>query len=211
MGKSDPYVYSFYLKLLSHVKREVNSIGFFGQPRDNNLSYSLNATEKKFFDLALDNWDINELPYEVSEKFDLIVCTRCAYFSKNPQKTVEALMSFLNEGGYLLIDWGLGDHWRFEKYKVGWKNSEEQEWAYAENNYLWSAAWHDSFEDHPEVEKFKKRIEKFGYSGSLSSIIQKEVDFVLDPTVIKCNKMLCDHLSLWEDKPQLYTCFLIEK
>ena len=38
----------------------------------------------------------------------------------------------------LLADWGLGDHWRYEDFKVGWVKGEEHESFYSDNNFLWS-------------------------------------------------------------------------
>ena len=208
MGKSDFYLSDFYTHLIEGDKFE--SVGFFGQSGENFISSKIIANKKYFYDLSLGNWNINTLPYSVENKFDLIVCTRCAYFCKHPDMLIDNFTSLLKPGGKILIDWGLGDHWRFKNYKVGWIKNNEQEYAYADDNFLWSCVWHESFNDDRHVRAFKQNIQKFDYRDELGNIIKSEVTFVLDPYQIKCKKLTITHLSLWPDAPQLYTCLLIE-
>ena len=208
MGKSDPYLLNFYNSLID--SRSYENIGFFGQSGENFLSKSLNSKNRSFYDLSLNNWNINDLPYEIDEKFDLIVCTRCAYFCKHPYDLIESFMKMLNPNGSILIDWGLGDHWRFEKYKVGWIKDSEQEYAYAEDNFLWSCIWHDSFRNNSHVKIFENNIKKFGYNNELKKIIEKEVPYILDLQNVDA-QVFINHLTLWPDKPQLYTCLLIKR
>jgi SAM-dependent methyltransferase len=126
----------------------------------------------------------------------------------------ENFRKFLKPGGKLLIDWGLGDHWRFENYKVGWVKDGEHEWAYEEDNFLWSYIWDDEYEFiNTEVIKFKDRIKKLGYDGNnLKDIIKNEVPviFIAHPGSFGEKNMKISHLALWEDLPQLYTCLLLE-
>ena len=208
MGKSNPYVFSFYHNNLDLAN--YNSVGFFGQETDNHFTDTISAQNRDFYDLSLGNWNINSFPYNINKKYDLIVCTRCAYFSKHPEKMLEEFFQALNPGGIIFIDWGLGDHWRFKDYKVGWVKNNEQEYAYADDNFLWSCVWHESFNDNRHVKAFKQNIQKFDYKDELDNIIKSEVASVLDPYQIKCKKLTITHLSLWPDAPQLYTCLLIE-
>ncbi len=208
MGKSDPYLLNFYKSMIKSKYYE--NIGFFGQSGENFLSQDLNSNSRKFYDLSLDNWNINDFPYEIDEKFDLIVCTRCAYFCKHPHELIKSFMKMLNPNGLILIDWGLGDHWRFEKYKVGWIKDSEHEYAYTEDNFLWSYVWHDSFINNAHVKTFENNIKKFGYDSELKKIIEKEVPHILDLQNVDA-KVSINHLTLWSDKPQLYTCLLIKR
>ena len=112
MGRSNPHVFNFYLSFLEN--KVYDSVGFFGQDGENDFSRAIPSKNKYFYDLSLKNWNINVFPYPKSRKFDLIVCTKCAYFSKSPDKTVSEFSDMLNPGGKILIDWGLGDHWRFK-------------------------------------------------------------------------------------------------
>ena len=153
MGRSDPYLKKFYMSMVEG--EEYETIGLFGQAEDNFISSALKSSKRYFYDMSLKNWNINAFPYNVEEKFDLIVCTRCAYFSKNPGKMLEEFFQMLNPGGTILIDWALGDHWRFEDYKVGWIKNSEQEYAYGEDNLLWSTAWHNSFLENSEYKFFE--------------------------------------------------------
>lgn len=213
MGKSDPYLYNFYKSLTS--KNNFESAAFFGQPDENFISNIFKSNKRKFYDLSLKNWDINSLPYDIDEKFDLILCTRCAYFCKQPEKMINSYIDMLNKGGVIIVDWGLGDHWRFDNYKVGWVKDSEHEYAYSENNFLWSTIWNDMFLRSPEVVKFEKSINRFGYS-SISTAVKEEVPSVLDPVEFLSNKRDLlgglSFLTLWEkENPQIYMSLVLEK
>ena len=119
-------------------------------------------------------------------------------------------MALLNPGGIALLDWGLGDHWRFENYKVGWVKDGEHEYAYDDHNYLWSCIWDKSFEKHSQVSLYTNRIKKFGYHD-LTSAVENEVPSILRLNDIPCNKIEIDFLTIWEDQPQLYICLTLEK
>ena len=102
------------------------------------------------------------------------------------------------------VDWGLGDHWRFENYKIGWIKDGEQEHAYKEDNFLWSAIWDDSFFEDYQFELFSRRVKKFGYDDVKKAIFD-EVPKVMDLSYIK-EYFTASHtmMSLWDDGPQLY-------
>lgn len=209
MGKSNFHVFNFYLSFFEEKKYK--KIAFFGQDGENDFSRNLVCEEKHFYDMSLGNWEINTFPYPEKEKYDLIVCTRCAYFCKDPVKMIESFSSILKKGGRILLDWGLGDHWRFKNYKVGWIKNKEQEWAYKEENFLWSCLWSDSFESNDEVKKFKHCIRKFGYNEeNLEKTLEKEVTTVLKLEDISQKIVQLKHLFLWPEAPQLYTCILLE-
>ena len=204
MGKSDPYVYSTYLDTLDDQK-EYESIGFYGFSKSNQLTDWFVSDDKNFYDLSLGNWNINEYPYDNSKKFDLIVCTRCAYFSKSPEKMINSFYGLLKENGKILIDWGLGDHWRYENYKIGWIKDSEHESFYGKDNYLWSCLWDDMLIQHPHFKKFEKWVEKFGYPDTKSAIYS-EVPKLLSLDLVSTffSHVRVNLLTLWEDSPQLY-------
>ena len=209
MGKSDPHVFHFYEKFID-LKVTYDEVAFFGQPHENSFSEKIKSSKRSFYDLSLENWEINTFPYSAKSKFDLIVCTRCAYFSKNPKKVLESFSKLLKPGGKVLIDWGLGDHWRFEDYKVGWVKNKEHEYAYSNENYLWSTIWDDSFQNHPAYLGFCRAVEEKGYTDVKKAIFE-EVPTVIPLEEIdffdKCN---FDILALWPQDPQLYFVFLFE-
>ena len=221
MGKSDPYVFNAYFSVLKKMQFKVDSrsVGFFGFEKENNFTKLLNFKERYFYDLALGNWNINNFPYKIDSKFDLIVCTRCAYFCKDPALMMKEFHNLLNPGGYLLVDWGLGDHWRFKEYKVGWVKKEEHEWAYDKNNFLWSTLWTNKKEGenwinfYSPIKEFCKNIEKFGYDN-LNDAIQEEVPSVLtinDIPDIGYENLELNSFSLWPESPQLYLVLSCQK
>lgn len=204
MGKSDPYIHNAYLETLDGQK-EYKSIGFYGFSKDTPFTDWFVSDDKSFYDMSLSNWNINEYPYDDSKKFDLIVCTRCAYFSKNPEKMINNFCDLLNENGKILIDWGLGDHWRYEKYKIGWIKDGEHESFYHADNYLWSCLWDDMLVQHPHFKKFEKWVEKFGYPD-VRSAIYEEVPRILNLGLVSniFSHIRINVVALWEESPQLY-------
>ena len=72
MGKSDPAVFNFYGHTLEN-RNHYNKIGFFGFSGEDIFTTWFVSKDRKFFDLSLDNWNINDFPYCSEEKFDLIV------------------------------------------------------------------------------------------------------------------------------------------
>ena len=205
MGKSDPYVFNFYESFFN--SKVYKKIGFFGFDQENTFTDKIKSTEARYFyDISLENWDINSLPYNILEKFDLIVCTRCAYFCQEPNQMISEFFQLLEEHGEILIDWGLGDHWRFDNFKVGWLKDGEQEWAYKNNNLLWSCLWEDDFIKHPACCEFERNIKKLGYE-SLSRAVSEEVPKTISIDHLSAagfKDLKIDLLTLWPEKPQLY-------
>tara|TARA_Y100001938_G_C8045014_1_gene408339 strand:- start:434 stop:1060 length:627 start_codon:yes stop_codon:yes gene_type:complete len=208
MGKSDPHVFDFYSRFLPNKKYE--KVALLGNQKDNAFTAAIQCQEKDFYDLALKNWNINDDDWKISKKYDLVLSTRCPYFAKDPKSFIEKCLDLLNPGGTLFLDWGLGDHWRFEEYKVGWVKNEEQEFAYADSNFLWSTVWHDSFLNHPHYLAFQENVKKFGYEN-VKDAIRDEVPAILDLSEIKNVNIQAGLMTLWEDKPQLYIGLLLEK
>jgi hypothetical protein len=114
----------------------------------------------------------------------------------------------LSPAGILYADWGLGDHWRCQEFKVGWVKNEEREYAYAPDNFLWSTVWDDNFLKHPETKLFGERIKKHGYNDIKRAAFE-EVPSVLQ---LKSIENLFDVsytiATAWRERPQLY--FLIK-
>ncbi len=170
----------------------------------------LGSTENNFnfsnidlYDLRLNNWNINS-DWKLNKKYNSIISTRCPYFAKDPKIFIEKCHEHLNDNGEIFVDWGLGDHWRFKNYKIGWVKSGEHESFYEEGNYLWSTVWDDSFMDHPQFLLFEERVKRFGYEDIKKAIID-EVPSILDLEFIKKYfDIKYDLLTLWEDAPQLY-------
>ena len=137
MGKSDPYVFDLYRRTLDGFRAD--KIACLGFSSDDDFTRGLGG-KRDLFDRSLSNWDINS-EWSLGDKYELIVCTRCAFFSKNPVDFLERCERHLFEEGKLLIDWGLGDHWRFSNYKIGWTRNGEHEYAYSHDNLLHSTMW----------------------------------------------------------------------
>ena len=192
VGRSDPHIMPWYRH---HINPEgkVALLGF----RNNNVF------KGDLYDQHLENWDINS-EWELTQKYDTIICTRCAYFAKDVDDFIKRCHASLRPNGKLYVDFGLGDHWRFENYKIGWSKDGEHEYAYNDKNFLWSTVWDDSFVNHPQFKLFEKRTEKFGYSD-VKKAIQDEI-----PSILEFNKMAkyfnisYDMVALWDDMPQLY-------
>ena len=210
MGRSDPHVFNFYVNVLNK-KNVYDSIGFFGFSKPNQFSDWFVAKNKCYYDIELDNWNINHFPYDVREKFDLIVCTRVAYFSKDPKMMLTQFKNFLKPDGKILVDWGLGDHWRFQDFAIGWKHHGYQEFAYREKNYLWSSYHSKNLKSKKNYALFEHFCKRFGYDY-VESAIDKEVDVIItdkDVRDIGYNIEEEQCLFLWPESPQLYTCLLL--
>ena len=199
MGRSNGYIIPFYHE---HIKPEGKTAL---------LGFSENSIfEGDLYDLSLGNWNIND-DWHLNKKYDTIICTRCAYFSKDPQGFILKCMNHLKKNGTLYVDWGLGDHWRFKNYKIGWVKDGEHEYAYGNDNFLWSAVWSDKFLNDDQFKLFQKRVQKFGYNN-VKDAIKKEVPSVLMVDYIE--KQYTTHhynICLWDDLPQLYTLLSLTK
>ena len=202
MGKSDPFIIPAYRSLID-TEREYESVALLGFSEHNSLTKSISSSNFDLYDLALGNWNINS-PWNIEKKYDLVVCTRCAYFCKDLDKFFKNINAILKPGGEFLIDWGLGDHWRFENYKVGWIKNGEQEYAYEDNNFLWSTIWHEDFMKSAEYSKFQSWVKRFGYDNVKDAIFD-EVPTVFNlqnlPQSIRAGAVL---IALWQESPQLY-------
>lgn len=209
MGKSDPFVFSEYCKLLTgEFSKPIESVAFLGFSQENSFTQLFNSPIKDFYDMSLGNWNIND-SWSLKRKYDFIACTRCPYFSKDPSDFIERCKSSLSPSGLALIDWGLGDHWRFKNYKVGWVRDGEHEFAYAEDNLLHSCFWNDGLLKHEEVQNFWKAVKNnpdFGYeeTSTLEEVVKKEVPRLVE---YECKKVATKFL--WPDSPQLYIITLI--
>ena len=144
----------------------------------------LGFTNNEYFDGDLydrqkQNWEING-KWKLNKMYNTIICTRCAYFSKDPEDFIKRCRENLNSGGRLYVDWGIGDHWRFQNFKVGWVKDGEHEFAYGSDNLLWSGVWDDSILDHVECKKFQNEIQKKGYGRDLKKYIYDEIPHVIE-------------------------------
>ena len=192
MGKSDPYYFNFCNQ---HIKSE-GETALLGFVNNNHFQGDL-------YDLSLNNWDINS-DWRLTQKYDTIICTRCAYFSKDPRDFIEICHKHLKPKGKLFVDWGLGDHWRFPNYKVGWVKDGEHEWAYKEDNYLWSTVWDDLFIDNNEFQTFSQRIQKHNYQNTKVAIFDEVPKIINIGFINTLFETEYNMLTLWEDLPQLY-------
>ena len=193
MGRSNIFLFPFYKQ---HIKPEgeVALLGF----TENGLF------EGDLYDLSLNNWNINS-DWKLEKKYDTIISLRCPYFANNPEDFIKRCYQNLNEGGKLYADWGLGDHWRFENYKLGWVKDGEHECAYGKDNFLWSTVWDDSFIKNSEFELFGARVAKYGYIKNIKESIFEETPKVLKINTIKKYFDISYNIrALWSDKPQLY-------
>jgi SAM-dependent methyltransferase len=192
MGRSDPHIFNFYNQNIKPIGTTA-LLGF-----TNNRWF-----DGDLYDLQLGNWNINS-EWELPKKYDTIICLRCAYFCKNPEDFIVRCYNSLNDGGKLYVDWGLGDHWRFKDYKIGWLKNGEHEYAYESNNYLWSAVWDASFLNDRQYCLFQERVKKFNYDN-VESAIQDEVPVVYDlKNIKKYFNISYKMIALWDDSPQLY-------
>ena len=192
MGHSNSILFPFYRQYVK-PEGEVALLGF----TNNDL------LKGDLYDRQLNNWNINS-DWKLDKKYDTIISLRCPYFAKKPEDFIERCYNNLNENGKLYVDWGLGDHWRFEKYKVGWVKDNEQEYAYGDNNYLWSTIWDDSSLEDEQFKLFSNRVKKFDYND-VKKAIYKETPQTLELKIIKKYFDLSyNMIALWEDRPQLY-------
>jgi SAM-dependent methyltransferase len=211
MGKSDYLIFQDYLSTIEECNNDsVNDVAFLGFSSENELTKRIFGKTRHFYDKSLGNWDINTA-ISLSQKYDLIVCTRCAYFCKEPDILYKECQEKLKEGGHALIDWGLGDHWRFDKYKVGWLREGEQEHAYEPGNFLHSCFWDENLIQDEQVNIFWEKIllmkdSPYNKGDFLPDIIKREV-----PKLISYETKIIKTRFLWPGRPQLYIITLIEK
>jgi len=198
MGISNSIVVPFY-KAIIKPKGDVALLGF----TDNQIF------EGDCYDLAFGNWDINS-EWSLPKKYDTIISTRCPYFAKDPELFVKKVYDNLNDGGVAYLDWGLGDHWRFSNYKIGWVKNEEHEYAYKDDNYLWSVAWDDSYSELPEAKNFIRDCVRFGYND-LNEAIKAEVPKILNVKELGYWGTVSVSLLHNHTRPQLYILLELKK
>jgi hypothetical protein len=166
MGATDPIIIPFYKKNINNIKPTA-LLGF----RNNNMFCG------DLFDLSLDNWDIN-CDWKINTLYKTIICLRCAYFSKNPEGFMNRCYENLDRGGFLYVDWALGDHWSTDGFSVGWLKNGKHKWAYKENNFLWSTIWDDIFLEDEQCKVFQDNIKNKGYNN-LKEAVHEEVPIIL--------------------------------
>jgi len=203
MGKSNKLLKPFYKNIIKE-KGNTALLGFTDNSWFDGDLYDIQSNGKN-----VKHWNINNAWKFQHKKYDTIISLRCPYFAKKPMDFINRCLDSLNPGGKIYADWGLGDHWRFPLYKVGWLKNGEHEWAYNEDNYVWSAYWEENLIFDSEVQKFMEYIKDKGYSD-LKSAIMEEVPsvFTLENVDINYN---VHNLCLWPENPQLYTLLEITK
>ena len=214
MGKSDPIVFKKYLNSIPEAIFE--NIAFLGFPKKNIFTDAVKGKNKNFFDILPEaeytkEWNINSTDWHISKKYDLVVCTRCAYFSKEPERFIDQCHNILKKGGYLLVDWGLGDHWRFDNYKIGWIKDGEHEYAYKEDNYLWSTIWDEYFLKDDDFKWFAENVKKFGYKDVSKAVAEEFPSKISLRYIFNYFDVQYSMLPLWPDHPQLYIILLCRK
>ena len=189
----------------SDDRENFGNVCFLGFQGSNQLVNSISHEFSYFYDLITNGWNINSEEWKISkESFDTVICTRLAYFAKDPEAFFKKCYDILKPGGVLLVDWGIGDHWRFENYKIGWLKDGEQEHAYFEDNFLWSCIWDESFVDHPAYKRFSEWVRKYGYEDVRSAIMEEVPSVFNISNACEMFEIKVDMLALWEDSPQLY-------
>jgi SAM-dependent methyltransferase len=193
MGRTDSIIFPWYKSLINNLKGDVALLGF----------QNTNHFNGDLYDDTLGNWNINS-EWSLKKKYDTIICTRCAYFAKNPEDFILKCYDSLKPNGEIYIDWGLGDHWRFPLYKIGWVRDGEHEYAHKDDNFLWSTVWDDSFLENDDFKIFESNVLKLGYDDVKAAIFS-EVPEILDVSFIdEYFDSSIDMLTVWEDLPQLY-------
>ena len=167
MGVTNTVLFPFYKKYIKVVS-PCALLGF----TDNSLF------DGDLYDLRLNNWNINS-QWDLNKRYETIICTRCAYFAKDPEDFIIRCHKYLKPGGKLYVDWGVGEHWRYDNFKVGWVKNGEHEKKYTEDNYLWSMVWDESFLENESYQVFAREVKKYGYDDVKTAIFN-EVPCVLD-------------------------------
>ena len=194
MGLSNKFVLPFYRDNI--VKS--GKVGYLGD---------VGIGEGDCYDLSLGNWDINS-DWELPRRYNTLICTRTAPFSKDPLDFITRCYKSLEAEGKLYVDWLYGEHWRFPLFKVGWLRQGEHEYAYGEENHLWSGVWDESFTESPEVRKFFSEIAAGGFYSDetvLRDLVKVEVPSMLELKEIeamfntRCHFLYCNVVA-----PSLY-------
>lgn len=197
MGESNHIVFPFYQKEINPINQPSALLGF-----TNGDLFQGDLYDKKF-----NNWEINS-KWNLKRTYSTIICTRCAYFAKDPEDFIVRCFNSLDRNGRIYVDWGLGDHWRFSMFKVGWVKNGEHEFAYGSDNFLWSFVWDDSYLDNEQFKIFQKAVEKFGYRDVKKAVLE-EVPCVMSLDFIK-KYFYVEYKILTVIKPFLHMYVLIK-
>jgi hypothetical protein len=207
MGKSDEILFREYAKIVAGVNLEGPAalLGFF---EHNQFTMRL-GLESDLYDITA-GWNINS-DWKLKRQYNTIISTRCPYFAKDPLDFLARVRSSLAPGGYMFLDWGLGDHWRYPHYKVGWFRDGEHEEAYYPGNRLHSCFWTPEISKHPTVEQFWRAARVVGgydEGDDIDAVVKREVPSLL--TTTPGFRIVTQHLlSLWPQSPQLYIMQLL--
>ena len=203
MGRSDPFVFQWWA---GQLPQELGRTAFLGQAGPNSFSQQLFSEGQDFYDLMLGNWEINSSWNIPHEMYDTVICTRCPYFASDPGGLIKKCLSITRRGGTVFLDWGLGDHWRFPMFKVGWvRGGEHERVTFGTHvSMLYSCFWDVSLENDLNVVEFRRRLGRFGYTDDqpLGEIIRQEVPAILG--LSSCGPARVNTLFLWPEAPQLY-------
>ena len=218
MGKSDTFLFQIYQDFLKrHLPdTKIERIALLGFSHENAFTRGLPQSERDLYDIQLGNWDIKKDWTLTRADYDMIVCTRCAYFT-DPGGFIERCMAHLRPGGIAFVDWGLGDHWRFPEFRVGWIGPGEAIHEYAiydgTKQYLEGAVWSRSLESQPASMQFRDLIRIYGYNDArtLGQIIEDEVDRYMDLDVLGSSLIASESVCLWPESPQLYILTLLQR
>ena len=93
---------------------------------------------------------------------------------------------------------------RFKNYKIGWIKNGEQEYAYKDDNFLWSTVWDESFIDDEQFKTFSKRVQKYNCKNVKEAIFNEVPSIISVSFIEKFFTIKYNMLTLWEDLPQLY-------
>jgi hypothetical protein len=217
MGQTDVMLNPIYAEKTKDFNGLVLCIGFRKRPAwlprscvaDCRDLYHEDEDKQLDINEAIENWTIDN--YDI---YDGIVCTRVAYFSKSPIELVERLSIVGKKNCKILIDWGIGDHWRFEPLNVGWYHPDGvQEFAYASGNFLWSTVWNNDWASDSEVWDFFLAMERHDKKydmtlGNTTNQILEEFPVVVNTRAFEKHMTgEWTHHMFWPEAPQLYHIF----
>lgn len=203
MGVNDPTVFGFYRKEIT-VKQPCALLG-----ATNNRLFA-----GDLYDITLGNFDINSDWY-LKKKYNTIICTRCAWFAKDPADFIKRCHQSLYRNGRLYVDWGLGEHFcRDKDFKIGWRKNDQQDVIHYEirtpdarqeyDSHLWSVVWSDIIMKHEQCKIFIEAIKKYGYND-LKEAVYEEFPVVLKlESIMSYFTFYVEILTITEPHLQMY-------
>lgn len=206
MGRSNEYVFPWYVNRLPN--RQYQRVAALGATGPDAFTRTIDCESIDFFDLTLNNWKINDdvWPEQLRDgRYDLVICTRCPYFAEDPVAFLKKCRE-ATTNGTIFLDWGLGDHWRQQPFKIGWRrDGYHEEVTYGEHiSRLYSTAWRSDLDRHDATLRFMHacgKVDPYYVDKRVSRIIKNEVPAILDLDVVK--PTIIDLLMLWPEQPQL--------